>query len=285
MKNEENQNEKSASDVKINYQAVKGNLVDVPEFKQLENGKSIAEFTIKQSYPVTKGEEKTYVNNYHNCVAFGEQAEKMKNPKFIKGAFVEVEGKSNIQVQEKETGNNYFNKVLVNNAQVLEHGVKPFQQDNNHLELTGNLTKDPEIKVLDGGKKVANITLAHNYKIGDQEKVMYANAAIFNEKIIEHLEKNDVKKGETLGIKGSIEPSSYEDKNGEKRYTVKISANFVALNKSKEQVVDKEKKQEVEASVPKAEKKAEKKKETASEKKSAAPKKDAEPKKKSGMKM
>ncbi|OFY93705.1 MAG: hypothetical protein A3K10_17185 [Bacteroidetes bacterium RIFCSPLOWO2_12_FULL_31_6] len=180
------------------------------------------------------------MNNYHHVVAFGDQADLVEKAGYKKGDFIEAEGKASFFSYQKEgvEGMNYGNKIIANNIQKLEAGVKPFQKHNNYIELKGNLTKDPEIKVLPSGQEIANISVAHNYKVKDKEdQVMFVNATIFNEKTVDAIKKSTMEKGSTISLKGSVEPSTYIDKNQNNRYSVSIYSNFVQLNKSKEVVL------------------------------------------------
>jgi len=244
MENKTVNQEKAVAEIKINHQAVKGNLTNEPEIKVLESGLKVANFSIKQSYPIgtpQEGKKQEYVNNYHQVVAFGEQAELIEKAAFKKGDFIEAEGKANFFSYQKDDaeGMNYGNKIIANNIQKLAPGVKPFQQHNNYIELKGNLTKNPEFKILPSGQKIATISVAHNYKLKDKEdQVMFVNATIFNDKTVEAIEKSNMEKGNTISLKGSVEPSTYVDKNQNNRYSVSINANFVQLDKSKEVVVD-----------------------------------------------
>ncbi len=244
MENTTEKQVKKAAEVKINYQAVKGNLTSEPEVKVLDSGMKVANFSIKQSFPIgtpKEGQKQEYVNNYHHVVAFGDQADLVEKAGYKKGDFIEAEGKASFFSYQKEgvEGMNYGNKIIANNIQKLEAGVKPFQKHNNYIELKGNLTKDPEIKVLPSGQEIANISVAHNYKVKDKEdQVMFVNATIFNEKTVDAIKKSTMEKGSTISLKGSVEPSTYIDKNQNNRYSVSINSNFVQLNKSKEVVID-----------------------------------------------
>ena len=102
----------------------------------------------------------------------------------------------------------------------------------NTVQLIGNVGNDPEIKTFDGGKKVANITIATNdsYKNDKGEKVeqtewhrvtAWGATAEFIEKY--------VVKGRQIGIEGKLTHRSYDDKNGEKRYITEVIVNEVML--------------------------------------------------------
>ncbi len=102
----------------------------------------------------------------------------------------------------------------------------------NRVQLIGNVGNDPEIKQFDGGKKLANLTLATNdYYTNDKgEKVSQTewhrvSAWGKTADLIEQF----VTKGKEIAIDGKLTHRSYEDKNGEKRYITEVVANEVML--------------------------------------------------------
>ncbi len=102
----------------------------------------------------------------------------------------------------------------------------------NKVQLIGNVGNDPEIKSFDGGKKVANFTIATNesYKNEKGEKVEQTEWHKVSAwgKTAEIIEKF-VTKGKEVAIEGKLTHRSYEDKNGEKRYITEVVANEILL--------------------------------------------------------
>lgn len=102
----------------------------------------------------------------------------------------------------------------------------------NRVQLIGNVGNDPEIKNLEGGKKVANLTIAtnDNYKNEKGEKVEQTewHKVVAWGKIAEIIEKY-VTKGKEIAIEGKLTHRSYEDKTGEKRYITEVVANDILL--------------------------------------------------------
>ena len=96
----------------------------------------------------------------------------------------------------------------------------------NQVTLIGNLTRDPELKALPSGDKVASFGLATNRtwknKEGQkQEEVEYHNCVVFGrsaETIAQYM-----KKGSQLLVEGRLKTSTWEDKNsGKKMYKTEI---------------------------------------------------------------
>jgi len=102
----------------------------------------------------------------------------------------------------------------------------------NKVQLIGNVGNDPEIKTFDGGRKLANFTLATNesYKNDKGEKVEQTewHKVVAWGKTAEIIEKY-VAKGKEIAIEGKLTHRTYDDKNGEKRYITEVVVNDVLL--------------------------------------------------------
>ena len=102
----------------------------------------------------------------------------------------------------------------------------------NRVQLIGHVGQDPEVKTFDGGKKVANITIATNdYYTNDKgEKVENTewHKVVAWGKTAEIIEKY-VNKGKEIAIDGKLTHRSYDDKDGTKRYISEVVANDVLL--------------------------------------------------------
>ncbi|MCF8322053.1 MAG: single-stranded DNA-binding protein [Flavobacterium sp.] len=102
----------------------------------------------------------------------------------------------------------------------------------NKVQLIGHVGQDPEIKTFDGGKKVANLTIATNdsYKNDKGEKVEQTewHRVVAWGKTAEIIEKY-VTKGKEVAIEGKLTHRSYDDKNGEKRFITEVVMNELLL--------------------------------------------------------
>ena len=102
----------------------------------------------------------------------------------------------------------------------------------NRVQLIGRVGQDPEVKNLEGGKKVTTITIATNdvyYKDnGDKVEQTEWHRVTAWGKTAEIIEKY-VAKGKEIAIEGKLTHRSYDDKNGEKRYVTDIVVNEVLL--------------------------------------------------------
>ena len=102
----------------------------------------------------------------------------------------------------------------------------------NRVQLIGNVGNDPEVKTFDGGKKVANLTIATNesYRNDKGEKVEQTewHRVVAWGKTAEIIEKY-VSKGKEIAVDGKLTHRSYDDKNGEKRYITEVVVSEVTL--------------------------------------------------------
>ena len=102
----------------------------------------------------------------------------------------------------------------------------------NSVQLIGHVGQEPEIKNLEKGKKLANISIATNevyYKEnGDKvEKTEWHRVTAWG-KAADIIEKY-VTKGKEVAVEGKLTHRSYDDKDGNKRYITEIIANEILL--------------------------------------------------------
>jgi single-strand DNA-binding protein len=102
----------------------------------------------------------------------------------------------------------------------------------NKVQLIGNLGADPETITLDNGTKIAKLPLAttERYKNKQGEQVsntQWHRVVAYNGTA--GIISQYVKKGHRIGIEGKLNNRSWEDKDGNKRYTTEIVANEVLL--------------------------------------------------------
>lgn len=104
----------------------------------------------------------------------------------------------------------------------------------NKAILIGRLTKDPEHRTTPNGVSVATFTVAVNRRYKDEAGkyqadfincIAWRSTADFVSKYFQ--------KGYGIGIVGSIQTRSYEDKNGNRRYVTEIVAEEVEFAGSK----------------------------------------------------
>ncbi|MDB5271715.1 MAG: ssb [Chitinophagaceae bacterium] len=102
----------------------------------------------------------------------------------------------------------------------------------NKVILLGNLGKDPEVRAIDNGRKVARFTLAttESYRNQQGERVDQTewHNVVFWGPVTDVIEKY-LKKGNQVYIEGKISNRSYDDKDGVKKYITEIVGQNLTL--------------------------------------------------------
>ena len=97
----------------------------------------------------------------------------------------------------------------------------------NKVILVGNLGKDPEVRSLNSGEKVCNLSIATSETWRDKmsgerkEKTEWHRVVIFNENIIKVAEQY-LKKGSTVYVEGSIQTRKWTDNTGVEKYSTEV---------------------------------------------------------------
>lgn len=102
----------------------------------------------------------------------------------------------------------------------------------NKVQLIGNLGNDPEIILLDSGRKLARFSMATNetYKnaSGELVKDTQWHLVVAWGKVAEVVEKY-VKKGSEVAVEGKLATRTYQDKQGEKKYVTEVNCNELLM--------------------------------------------------------
>lgn len=97
----------------------------------------------------------------------------------------------------------------------------------NKVILVGNLGRDPEIRTLNNGEKVANLSLATSEQWRDKstgerkEKTEWHRVVVFNDNIVKVVE-NYLKKGSTIYVEGSLQTRKWTDQQGVEKYSTEV---------------------------------------------------------------
>jgi single-strand DNA-binding protein len=97
----------------------------------------------------------------------------------------------------------------------------------NKVILVGNLGKDPEIRTLANGDRVANLSVATSESWRDRqsgerkERTEWHRVVIFNDNLVKVAE-NYLKKGSSVYIEGSIQTRKWTDKSGAEKFSTEI---------------------------------------------------------------
>ena len=105
---------------------------------------------------------------------------------------------------------------------------------NNLVILDGRIGKDVEINTIPSGQQVAKLSLATSeYYMKENEKVEKTewHTIVALGKTAENIHKI-CKKGDSISVHGKLQTRSWEDSQGQKRYTTEIICNEFKLHSS-----------------------------------------------------
>ena len=97
----------------------------------------------------------------------------------------------------------------------------------NKAILLGNLGRDPEIRSMQSGSKMASFSIATSKRWKDRntqeqkEKTSWHNIVVFGDGLVDIVEKY-VKKGSKIYIEGELQTRKWQDKEGSDRYTTEV---------------------------------------------------------------
>lgn len=97
----------------------------------------------------------------------------------------------------------------------------------NKVLLIGNLARDPEVRSMQDGSKIVNITVVTSERWRDKssgeqkEKAEFHRVVIFNEKIADVAERF-LKKGSKTWIEGQLQTRKWTNKDGADQYSTEV---------------------------------------------------------------
>ena len=97
----------------------------------------------------------------------------------------------------------------------------------NKVILLGNLGKDPDIRSMQSGNRVASFSLATSKRWKDKttqeqkDKTSWHNIVVFGDGLVDIIEKY-VKKGSKVYLEGELQTRKWQDQEGRDRYTTEV---------------------------------------------------------------
>jgi single-strand DNA-binding protein len=97
----------------------------------------------------------------------------------------------------------------------------------NKVILVGNLGKDPEVRRMQSGDPIVNLSLATSETWRDKasgerkEKTEWHRVVIFNKNLAEVAEKY-LRKGSKVYVEGSLQTRKWTDKDGQEKYSTEV---------------------------------------------------------------
>lgn len=97
----------------------------------------------------------------------------------------------------------------------------------NKVILIGNLGNDPDIRSMQSGDEVANLSIATSETWKDKasgerkERTQWHKVVVFNQQIVT-VARNYLKKGAKVYLEGALETRKWQDKDGKDQYTTEV---------------------------------------------------------------
>ena len=97
----------------------------------------------------------------------------------------------------------------------------------NKVILLGNLGRDPEIRSMQSGNKMASFSMATSKRWKDKdtqeqkEKTSWHNVVVFGDGLVNIVE-NYVKKGSKIYVEGELQTRKWQDQDGNDRYATEV---------------------------------------------------------------
>lgn len=97
----------------------------------------------------------------------------------------------------------------------------------NKVILVGNLGRDPEIRSIEGDRRVAKFSVATSERWRDRnsgesrERTEWHNIVVYNEALIKRIE-DFLRKGSSVYLEGQLETRKWTDQQGAEKYTTEV---------------------------------------------------------------
>lgn len=98
------------------------------------------------------------------------------------------------------------------------------------ITMVGNVGRDPELRRLPDGATVCNFNLAVNEPVRDKAGSVHHNPTWFRVAVWgkrAHLCAQTLKKGSAVYVSGRLKPKEWQDRQGERHYTLEVKASDV----------------------------------------------------------
>ncbi|MBL41401.1 MAG: single-stranded DNA-binding protein [Rhodospirillaceae bacterium] len=97
----------------------------------------------------------------------------------------------------------------------------------NKVIIVGNLGRDPEVRSMQNGGELVNLSIATSEQWRDRnsnekkEKTEWHRVVIFNENLV-RVAKDFLQKGKKVYIEGQLQTRKWQDQNGNDRYSTEV---------------------------------------------------------------
>lgn len=97
----------------------------------------------------------------------------------------------------------------------------------NKVILIGNLGRDPEVRTMQNGGKVCNLSIATSERWKDrnsgeqQEKTEWHRVVVFDDRLVDVAEQY-LQKGAKVFLEGELQTRKWTDQSGQEKYTTEV---------------------------------------------------------------
>ena len=109
----------------------------------------------------------------------------------------------------------------------------------NSVNLTGRLTRDPELRKTQSDIAITNINLAVNRSFSDangERQADFINCVLFRKTA--EIAQQYLRKGNLVGVTGRLQSRSYDNKDGQRVFVTEVVVENLAFLESKQQSQD-----------------------------------------------
>ena len=98
----------------------------------------------------------------------------------------------------------------------------------NVFSFTGTIGKDCEVRYLQSGTTILNVTVANNIGYGDKQQTLWVRVALFGKRAEGSLQ-NYLKKGQQVFVSGELTQNEYKANDGTMKSSLELNANIIDL--------------------------------------------------------
>lgn len=213
------------------------------ELRQTPSGTAVTDLNlvVPNSFTSATGEQLTG-KAFFTVTLWGPMAE-VASQYIRPGAELYISGRLQTDTwEDQQSGEKKSKTKVVGQEMILldpKDGQRPTPQGAdlgkclNHVEVIGNVTKDPEMRTTTSGQNVLTLGVASNERWKDRqsgedkERTEFHNVVVWGE-LAQQVVKN-IKKGNKVFVAGRIQTRSWETQTGSKRTTTEIVAEQLSM--------------------------------------------------------
>ncbi len=211
--------------------------------RQTPSGASVTDLNLVVPYSFkAEGGETLTGKSFHTVTLWGPMADVAGQ--YVKpGSQVFVSGRLQTDSWEDEQSGEKRSKTKITALDMILLDPKDGQHEApkgasditsclNHVQVIGNVTRDPELRTTTSGQQVLTLGIATNERWRDKagetkERTEFHNVVVWGATAAAL--STSVKKGQRLFASGRVQTRTWETQQGQKRYTTEIVADQVSL--------------------------------------------------------